>query len=85
MKNKIQTRDGQPATGSPNINVFVIMTTIIIKETIKNNNPTTDEIAKGTVENATILSKEYKNNFQKLHLVVPATLSTFLYSHHLVS
>ena len=32
----MQTKEGQPATGSPNINVFVIMTTIIIKETIKN-------------------------------------------------
>ena len=56
----------------------------LMRLTRKNNIPTIDEIAKGTVEKATILSNEYKNNFQKLHLVVPATLSIFSYSNHLV-
>ena len=39
----------------------------------------------GIVENATIPSIEYRNNFQKDHLVSPATRSTFSYSSHFVS
>ena len=38
----------------------------------------------GTVENATIPSREYFKSFQKDHLVSPALLSTFSYSNHFV-
>ena len=61
----MHTKDGQPATGSPKVSVLTIINTIIIIEIKKNKIPTIDEIAKGTVEKATMLSKEYKNNFQK--------------------
>ena len=76
---------GHPATGSPNANVLIIITSIIINEIIQKSIPTIDAIAKGAVEKATILSSEYPNNFQNDHFVVPATLSTFSYSNHFVS
>ena len=77
--------DGQPDTGSPYNSVFAIIT--IIKSTaIKQKHiPINAAITSGTVENAVIPSKEYVNNFQKDHFVLPATLSTFSYSSHFVS
>ena len=51
----------------------------------QNKIPNTDANTNGAVEKAIIPSIEYKNNFQKLHFVSPATLSTFSYSSHFVS
>ena len=57
---------------------------IKINDTTQKKIPIIDEIAKGAVEKATIPSIEYKNSFQKDHLVSPATRSVFLYSSHFV-
>lgn len=46
--------------------------------------PMIDENNRGVVEKPIMLSIEYANNFQKFHLVVPATLSVFSNVIHLV-
>ncbi len=79
-----QARVGYPATGSPHIKVFTMMTIIQVRATRQNNIPITDAMANGTVEKATIPSKEYKKSFQNDHLVSPATRLTFSYSSHFV-
>ena len=60
------------------------MISIMTNATKRNSIPITDAMDSGAVENATIPSREYKNNFQKDHFVLPATRSTFLYSSHFV-
>ena len=45
------------------------------KATTQKKIPINAEITNGVVENAKIPSKAYLNNFQKFHLVSPATLS----------
>ena len=84
MKKITQISDGYPATGSVQIKVLTTIITIIIKATIQKATPKIDAIASGAVENAKIPSSEYKKSFQKLHVVVPATRSTFSYSIYLV-
>ena len=80
----IQAKLGHPATGSPNNNALTNTKTTIIAAIKQKNKPSIDATTKGSVENAKSPSKEYKNNFQKLHFVSPATLSTFSYSNHFV-
>ena len=68
-------------------NISLLFISIIINIINVINASITDTITgkiSGNVENATILSIEYLNNFINDHLVLPATLSTFLYSNHLV-
>ena len=77
--------DGHPGVGSPYTRVFTIINIIAINATIQNIKPIIDENINGVVENAVIPSNAYLNNFQKDHLVSPATLSTFSYSIHFVS
>lgn len=57
IKSIIQTREGQPATGSPNNNVRIIIIKIIINEQIKRPVPMKAAMAKGAVEKAVIPSK----------------------------
>ena len=80
----MQTILGQPPVGSPKIKVLTMIIIIIIKEIKQNNIPIIEAIESGTVEKATILSNEYKNNLKNDHLVVPAALSIFSYSSHFV-
>ena len=69
-KKKIaQISVGNPATGSPHINVLVTIMDIIIIEMKKNNMPQKEEIANGLVEKAKIPSNEYRNKFQNDHFV----------------
>ena len=63
----IQARLGQPETGSPKAKVFTIITIIVIKAIKQNINPTIADITNGVVEKATIPSRAYLNNFQKLN------------------
>ena len=68
-------------------NISLLFISIIINIINVINASITDTITgkiSGNVENATMLSIEYLNNFINDHLVLPATLSTFLYSNHLV-
>ena len=53
---------GQPLVGSPITSVFIIIIKIIINTIKQNKIPKIEAIKSGKVENATILSKEYKNN-----------------------
>ena len=80
----MQTIEGHPLVGSPYVNVLATINIIIINDTKQNNKPNTDEKISGVVEKAVIPSNAYLNNFQKDHLVSPATLSTFSYSIHFV-
>ena len=69
------------------INISLDITSPNIKNTknkIKNKKLKINGITKGKVEKAIIHSIEYKNHFQKDHLVSPAALSTFSYSNHFV-
>ena len=81
----MHTVEGQPLTGSPKINVLITIIKIIINAIIENIEPKMEAICKGPTLKAVIPSKEYLNNFQKDHLVSPATLSTFSNSIHFVS
>ena len=54
----IQTIDGHPEVGSPNINVLTIMNMIKKKATIHMNIPKKDASAKGAVEKPMIPSNE---------------------------
>jgi len=58
IKNIMQTKDGYPATGSPNTSVFAIITIIINKDIRQKINPIIEEMASGIVENAIIPSRE---------------------------
>ena len=58
MKKIMQTREGYPATGSPNAKVFTMNTTTIIKETRQKRRPISEAMERGTVENATMPSME---------------------------
>ena len=80
----IQARDGQPDTGSPNINVFIMIIKIKTKEMIQQIRPINADNTNGFVENANIPSRAYLNNFQKLNFEVPATLSLVSNFIHLV-
>lgn len=80
----IQTKLGHPATLSPNKAALTTINITPAKEKKQHNIPKTDAIDNGVVENAAIPSNEYINNFQKLHFVSPATLSTFLKGIHFV-
>ena len=75
----IQASDGHPPTGSPNANVFTIITIIAIKAIRQKISPIIAAITSGVVENANIPSKAYLNSFQKLNLDVPAALSGVSY------
>ena len=76
---KIMTQivEAHPATGSPKINCH----TMTINNAIKEHNvikiPNQEAMLIGACEKLIIPSIAYLNNFQKLHLVSPATLSTF--------
>ena len=81
----MQIVEGHPLTGSPNNNVFAIMTIMAIKATKHIMIPKIVAIERGRVVNATIPSIAYLNNFQQAHLLSPAILSTLSYSIHYVS
>ena len=67
--NIIHTSDGQPAVGSPNINLR-ITTNIIIKNEIKQNStPTKEDMDNSVVEYAVRPSNAYFHNCQNDHLV----------------
>ena len=80
----IQARDGQPATGSPNISFLIIMKITIRKEKIVRKMPSPDARDIGVSEKLMIPSTAYLNKPQKLHFVSPAMRFTFSYSSHLV-
>ena len=60
----------------------MIIAIIAITATKHKIMPNTNINDNGLVENATIPSSEYLNNFQKFHFVSPAFLSMFSYSNH---
>ena len=59
----MHTRDGQPDTGSPNISFRMMMKKIIKKATTQKNAPMTEASISGTVENAQMPSREYRNSY----------------------
>ena len=69
--------DGHPETGSPKIMARRKINRVPTNATAQNSIPAKEAMDNGAVENATIPSREYKNSFQKFHLVSPATRSTF--------
>ena len=72
-----QIVEAQPATGSPQISR---RTTIMIKnrkETPVMSMPNQEAMLSGAWEKLMMPSIAYLNSFQKLHLVLPATRSTF--------
>ena len=73
----MQTREAQPSTGSPQISLRTMTKMIAIKETNVRKIPPKDAIDNGVWEKLTMPSRAYLNSFQKLHLVSPATRSTF--------
>lgn len=56
--------DGQPDTGSPKINIFIIITIIIIKSSKQKSNPIIVDNTNGNVLNPTIPFITYLNNFK---------------------
>ena len=64
----IHASEGHPDTGSPNASVLIIITSIAINAIKQNITPIIADITKGAVENDTIPSNAYLNNFQKLNL-----------------
>ena len=80
----MQIMAGKPATGSPQISVLMKKYNSSRMDTPQKTTPVMDAIASGAVEKAVMPSMEYRNSFQKFHLVSPATRSTFSYSNHLV-
>ena len=84
MNKIIHTRDGQPATGSPNTALRIIINIIMINETNVRNIPKPEAMDIGVSEKLIIPSIAYFNSPQKLHDVSPAIRFTFSYSIHLV-
>ena len=76
--------DGQPITASPKHNARINTNSRAITDTKVKKIPLHEAIFKGASEKLVIPSKEYLNSFQKLHLVCPATRSTFSYSNQYV-
>ena len=77
MKMIIETKDGQPDTGSPQISA---RTTTIIKKIneIKHiTSPKIEDTYSGVVLYAIKPSSAYLNNFQNDHLVCPALRTMF--------
>ena len=82
--NLIQTIEGQPATGSPQISVRITRNNIIKSDTPQNTTPSTAATDKGATEKPVIPSREYLNSWRRDHFVSPALRSTFSYSSHSV-
>ena len=80
LKSIIHASDGQPATGSPYINVLTKITITNITDIIKNIKPIKVDIIKGIVEKDTIPSIPYFNKLKNDHFVLPFFLKTLLYS-----
>ena len=80
----MHTRDGHPLVGSPKATFLTIVTIIRTSAKKQNTTPSMDENASGTVENAIMPSRAYKNSFQKDHFVSPFFLSIFSNSSHYV-
>ena len=57
IKSMITTVEAQPATGSPNTSLLIMIKSIAIIATIKLNTPAIEAMYSGTFENATIPSK----------------------------
>ena len=82
IKSMITTVEAQPATGSPNTSLLIMIKSIAIIATIKLNTPAIEAMYSGALENATIPSRLYKKSCQNDHFVSPATLFTFSNSSH---
>ena len=80
----IQARLGHPDTGSPNINVFAIITIININEIKQNNKPIFADIVNGFDDVEVMASNEYLISFFIGNLVVPVTLSGVGIEIHLI-
>ena len=80
----MHTSDGQPDVGSPNTTVLTIVKMISTNARKQNSSPSTETNASGAVENARIPSREYRNSFQKVHVVSPLLRSIFSYFSDLV-
>ena len=72
-----QIVEAHPATGSPQIRRRTTMKIRNRKETQVISIPNQDAMFSGALEKLIMPSMAYLNSFQKLHLVVPATRSTF--------